>query len=59
MEGFYGDALAASREFAAGHGSYHVDAYDATGVVAGQSTLGMRMHPPMPMLRISPRRGES
>ena len=59
VEGFYGDALAASREFAAGHGSYHIDAYDATGVVAGQSTLGMRMHPPMPMLRISPRRGES
>ncbi len=40
VEGFYADALCASRAHAQQHGAYHVDAYDAADVVAGQSTLG-------------------
>lgn len=40
VEGFYADALNASRAHAQQHDAYHVDAYDAADVVAGQSTVG-------------------
>lgn len=40
VEGFYADALSASRAHAQQHGACHVDAYDDPDVVAGQSTLG-------------------
>jgi threonine dehydratase len=43
VEGFYADALAASRADAEQHGGYRVDAYDAPDVVAGQSTLGTEL----------------
>ncbi len=37
VEGFYADALSASRAHAEQHDAYHVDAYDDPDVVAGQS----------------------
>jgi threonine dehydratase len=43
VEGFYADALAASRAHAQQRDAYRVDAYDAPDVVAGQSTLGTEL----------------
>lgn len=43
VDGFYADALAASLAHAGRYGAYHVDAYDAEAVVAGQSTLGLEL----------------
>jgi threonine dehydratase len=43
IDGFYADALTASHAHAQQHDEYHIDAYDAYDVVAGQSTLGSEL----------------
>jgi threonine dehydratase len=48
VEGFYADALIASREFAAVTGAIHVDAYDDPATVAGQSTVGAELATQIP-----------
>jgi threonine dehydratase len=48
VDGFYADALLASRQFAAATGATHVDAYDDPATVAGQSTLGAELATQIP-----------
>jgi threonine dehydratase len=48
VDGFYADALVASREFAAATGAAHIDAYDDPATVAGQSTLGAELATQIP-----------
>jgi threonine dehydratase len=48
VDGFYADALIASREFAAVTGAMHIDAYDDPATVAGQSTLGAELATQIP-----------
>ncbi|MBP2336383.1 threonine dehydratase [Saccharothrix coeruleofusca] len=48
VEGFYADALAASRDHARREGAFHVDAYDAPQTVAGQGTLGLELAEQVP-----------
>ena len=48
VDGFYADALVASRQFAAETGATHVDAYDDPATVAGQSTVGAELATQIP-----------
>jgi threonine dehydratase len=43
VQGFYDDALTASRGFAAHSGAFEAHAYDQHEVVAGQGTIGMEL----------------
>lgn len=43
VDGYYGDALQASRDFAHQRGAHLIDAYDALATVAGQATLGAEL----------------
>ncbi|MEV1048223.1 pyridoxal-phosphate dependent enzyme [Streptomyces sp. NPDC049916] len=43
VEGFYADALTASRRYAEEENALRIDAYDAPSTVAGQGTLGLEL----------------
>ncbi|CAM3700776.1 serine/threonine dehydratase [Kibdelosporangium persicum] len=49
VDGFYADALQASRQYAADHEVVHVDAYDEVATVAGQSTVGSELAEQIPV----------
>ena len=48
VDGFYADALAASRDFASTTGALHIDAYDSVTTVAGQASLGVELAEQIP-----------
>jgi threonine dehydratase len=48
VEGFYADALTASRHHARHEGAFHIDAYDDPQTVAGQGTLGLELAEQIP-----------
>ena len=48
VEGFYADALAASKDHARHEGAFHIDAYDDPQTVAGQGTLGLELAEQVP-----------
>ncbi|GGP17189.1 serine/threonine dehydratase [Nonomuraea glycinis] len=48
VDGFYADALEASRRYAADREAIHVDAYDQAATVAGQSTIGVELAEQIP-----------
>lgn len=43
IPGFYDEALAASRQFAAAEGAFEAHAYDQAAIVAGQGTIGLEI----------------
>jgi len=48
VDGFYADALEASRQYAADREAVHIDAYDQVATVAGQSTVGAELAEQIP-----------
>ena len=48
VDGFYADALEASRRYAADREEVHIDAYDQIATVAGQSTVGAELAEQIP-----------
>ena len=48
VDGFYADALEASRQYAADREAVHIDAYDQIATVAGHSTVGAELAEQIP-----------
>lgn len=48
VDGFYADALQASRALAETTGAVHIDAYDSPATVAGQASLGVELRDQIP-----------